>query len=140
MAETLNLENLNGYRTSGSIHIIANNTIGFTTEPEDSRSTRYASDLAKGFEIPIVHVNADDPESCLQVARLACEYRETFHKDFLIDLIGYRRFGHNEMDEPMTTNPRLYTIIQKHKSVVEIYAETLIKKRGHYRRKEGSTI
>ena len=128
VAETLNLENLNGYRTSGSIHIIANNTIGFTTEPEDSRSTRYASDLAKGFEIPIVHVNADDPESCLQVARLACEYRETFHKDFLIDLIGYRRFGHNEMDEPMTTNPRLYTIIQKHKSVVEIYAETLLKR------------
>ena len=128
VAETLNLENLTGYRTNGSIHIIANNTIGFTTEPEDSRSTRYASDLAKGFEIPIVHVNADDPESCLMVARLACEYRETFHKDFLIDLIGYRRFGHNEMDEPMTTNPLLYNRIGQHQSVMELYTEKLLQK------------
>jgi len=127
VAETLNLGNLKGYRTGGTIHIIANNTIGFTTVSQDSRSTRYASDLAKGFEIPIVHVNADDPESCIEVAKLACEYREKFNKDFLIDLIGYRRYGHNEMDEPMTTNPLMYSIIHKHPTVKEIYGEKLLK-------------
>ncbi|MCQ6276187.1 2-oxoglutarate dehydrogenase E1 component [Bacillus sp. V3B] len=126
VAETLNLGNLKGYRTGGSIHIIANNMIGFTTESSDSRSTRYASDLAKGFEVPIVHVNADDPESCIEAAILACEYREMFHKDFLIDLIGYRRFGHNEMDEPMTTNPLMYRIIHQHPTVKEIYGNKLL--------------
>ncbi|SFA91569.1 MULTISPECIES: 2-oxoglutarate dehydrogenase E1 component [unclassified Bacillus (in: firmicutes)] len=125
VAETLNLSRLKGYRTGGSIHIIANNTIGFTTEAMDSRSTRYASDLAKGYEIPIVHVNADDPEACLAVAKLAAEYRSLFNKDFLIDLIGYRRFGHNEMDEPMTTNPRMYNLIHKHPTVKEIYGKSL---------------
>ncbi|MBY0120370.1 2-oxoglutarate dehydrogenase E1 component [Bacillus sp. S/N-304-OC-R1] len=126
VAETLNLGQLKGYNTGGSIHIIANNTIGFTTESYDSRSTRYASDLAKGYEIPILHVNANDPEACLAAARLACEYREKFQKDFLIDLIGFRRFGHNEMDEPMTTNPLMYKIIQKHLTIKELYAEKLI--------------
>ncbi|MFZ7944371.1 2-oxoglutarate dehydrogenase E1 component [Neobacillus sp. 19] len=125
VAETLNLSRLKGYRTGGTIHIIANNTIGFTTESEDSRSTRYASDLAKGFEIPIIHVNADDPDACLQAANLAAEYRAVFQKDFLIDLVGYRRFGHNEMDEPMTTSPQMYSIIQNHSTVKEIYAKTL---------------
>ncbi|WP_066061552.1 2-oxoglutarate dehydrogenase E1 component [Neobacillus soli] len=125
VAETLNLSRLKGYRTGGTIHIISNNTIGFTTESEDSRSTRYASDLAKGFEIPIIHVNADDPDACLSAAYLAAEYRAVFHKDFLIDLVGYRRFGHNEMDEPMTTSPQMYTIIHKHSTVKEIYAERL---------------
>jgi 2-oxoglutarate dehydrogenase E1 component len=125
VAETLNLSRLKGYRTGGTIHIIANNTIGFTTESEDSRSTRYASDLAKGFEIPIIHVNADDPDACIAAAILAAEYRSVFQKDFLIDLIGYRRFGHNEMDEPMTTNPQMYTLIHKHLTVKELYTETL---------------
>ncbi|WP_342488269.1 2-oxoglutarate dehydrogenase E1 component [Cytobacillus sp. FSL W7-1323] len=127
VAETLNLGQLNGYNTGGSIHIIANNTIGFTTESYDSRSTRYASDLAKGYEVPIVHVNADDPEAVINAAKLAIEYRDKFHKDFLIDLIGYRRFGHNEMDEPMTTNPAMYNIIHKRPTIKELYGEKLKK-------------
>lgn len=125
VAETLNLSRLKGYRTGGTIHIIANNLIGFTTERFDSRSTRYSSDLAKGYEMPIVHVNADDPEAVLAAAKLACEYRETFKKDFLIDLVGYRRFGHNEMDEPMTTNPLTYRLIHEHPTVKELYAKRL---------------
>lgn len=126
VAETLNLTNLKGYNTGGTIHIIANNTIGFTTEPTDSRSTRYSSDLAKGYEIPIFHVNADEPESCLAVALLASEYRATFNKDVLIDLIGYRRFGHNEMDEPMNTNPVLYELIHQHDTARVLYANQLV--------------
>jgi 2-oxoglutarate dehydrogenase E1 component len=125
VAESLNLGQLKGYNTGGSIHIIANNTIGFTTESRDSRSTRYASDLAKGFEIPILHVNADDPEACIAAAKFASEYREKFQKDFLIDLIGFRRFGHNEMDEPMTTNPLMYNIVSNKPSVKEVYAQKL---------------
>lgn len=127
VAETLNLSRLLGYKTGGTIHIIANNTIGFTTESMDSRSTRYASDLAKGYEIPIIHVNADDPEACLMAAKLAFEYRKTFGKDFLIDLIGYRRFGHNEMDEPMTTNPAMYKLVTSHPTVKTIYGTKLLK-------------
>lgn len=126
VAETLNLGQLTGYDTGGSIHIIANNTIGFTTESHDSRSTRYASDLAKGFEVPILHVNADEPEAVLAAARLACEYRAKFQKDFLIDLIGYRRFGHNEMDEPMTTNPLMYQIVHQRPTVKELYGKKLL--------------
>lgn len=125
VAETLNLSRLKGYRTGGTIHIISNNMIGFTTESADSRSTRYASDLAKGYEIPIIHVNADDPEACIRAAVLAVEYRSVFQKDFLIDLIGYRRFGHNEMDEPMTTSPQMYTMVNKHPTVMELYADKL---------------
>ncbi|AYV66433.1 2-oxoglutarate dehydrogenase E1 component [Niallia circulans] len=126
VSETLNLTGLKGYRTGGTIHIIANNTIGFTTESSDSRSTRYASDLAKGFEIPIIHVNADDPEACIKAAKLAIEYREKFKKDFLIDLIGYRRYGHNEMDEPMTTNPLMYKLIHEHPTITKLYGEKLV--------------
>ena len=126
VAETLNLSQLNGYQTGGTIHIIANNMIGFTTESRDSRSTRYSSDLAKGFEIPIIHVNADDPEAVLAAALVAYEYREKFKKDFLIDLIGYRRFGHNEMDEPMTTNPEMYKLVHAHPTPREVYAERLV--------------
>ncbi|WP_409301133.1 2-oxoglutarate dehydrogenase E1 component [Peribacillus sp. SCS-155] len=124
--ETLNLSRLRGYQTGGSIHIIANNMIGFTTESEDSRSTKYASDPAKGFEIPIVHVNADDVEACLAAVSLAHLYRKKYKKDFLIDLIGYRRFGHNEMDEPLVTQPQMYALIHKHPTVKEMYAEKLI--------------
>ena len=126
VAETLNLSRLRGYHTGGTIHIIANNQLGFTTDSGDSRSTVYASDLAKGFEIPIVHVNADDPEACLQAAHLALEYRKRFHKDFLIDLIGYRRFGHNEMDDPAVTQPLLYTMVGAHPGVRRRYADRLL--------------
>lgn len=126
VAETLNMTNLQGYRTAGTVHVIANNTIGFTTDPSDSRSTRYASDIAKGYEIPVFHVNADDPEACVAVAKLISEYRATFHKDILVDLIGYRRYGHNEMDEPMNTNPVLYKAIKGHQSVRHVYADQLI--------------
>lgn len=125
--ETLNLSRLKGYQTGGTIHIIANNTIGFTTETEDARSTKYASDLAKGFEIPIIHVNADDPESCIAAIRLAYQYRSKFKKDILIDLIGYRRFGHNEMDDPAVTQPDLYKRINNHPTVGTKYGEHLIK-------------
>ncbi|HEV2092178.1 MAG TPA: 2-oxoglutarate dehydrogenase E1 component [Rubrobacter sp.] len=124
-AETLNLSRLPGYRTGGTIHIITNNQLGFTTERQDARSTTYASDLAKGFEIPVVHVNADDPEACLAATRLAYAYRERFHKDFLIDLIGYRRFGHNEGDEPAYTQPVMYQKIKDHPTVREIWAKEL---------------
>ncbi|PLT30675.1 2-oxoglutarate dehydrogenase E1 component [Peribacillus deserti] len=125
VAETLNLSGLKGYKTGGTVHIITNNMIGFTTESEDSRSTKYASDLAKGYEIPIVHVNADDPEACIAAVELAYEYRKKFKKDFLIDLIGYRRFGHNEMDEPLVTNPQMYNLIHKHPVITEIYGRKL---------------
>ncbi|MDT8860621.1 2-oxoglutarate dehydrogenase E1 component [Alkalihalobacillus sp. MEB130] len=128
VTETLNLSRLKGYQTGGSLHIIANNNIGFTTETYDSRSTTYASDPAKGFEIPIIHVNADDPEACLAAIHLAVQYRKRFKKDFLIDLIGYRRFGHNEMDEPAVTQPGTYSLIRKHPTVRAIYAEQLAQK------------
>jgi 2-oxoglutarate dehydrogenase E1 component len=125
VAETLNLYKLPGYKTGGTIHIITNNQLGFTTERDDARSTLYASDLAKGYEIPVIHVNADDPEACLAAARFAYAYREEFHKDFVIDLVGYRRFGHNEGDEPAYTQPAMYEIIRDHPSVREIYAGDL---------------
>ena len=125
VAETLNLSRLEGYRTGGTIHIIANNQLGFTTDPEDVRSTLYASDLAKGFKIPIVHVNADDPVACIEAARLAAAYRHTFQKDFLIDLVGYRRYGHNEGDEPRFTQPKMYKIIDEHPTVRRLWAERL---------------
>jgi len=124
-AETLNLSRLPGYRTGGTIHIITNNQLGFTTERQDARSTTYASDLAKGFEIPVVHVNADDPEACMAVARMAHAYREKFNKDFMIDLVGYRRFGHNEGDEPAYTQPLMYETIRDHPTVREVWAEEL---------------
>src|SRR6478672_7626678 len=125
VAETLNLSRLPGYSTGGTIHVIANNQLGFTTAPEDSYSTSYASGLARGFKIPIVHVNADDPEACVEAARLAFAYRARFHRDFLIDLIGYRRYGHNEGDEPAFTQPLMYQKIATHPTVREIWARTL---------------
>jgi 2-oxoglutarate dehydrogenase E1 component len=125
VAETLNLSRLPGYTTGGTLHIITNNQLGFTTERRDARSTTYASDLAKGYEMPVVHVNADDPDACMGAARLAYAYRETFHKDFMIDLIGYRRFGHNEGDEPAYTQPVMYETIREHPTAREIYAKKL---------------
>jgi 2-oxoglutarate dehydrogenase E1 component len=126
VAETLNMSRLPGYSVGGSIHVIVNNQVGFTTNPSDARSTRYASDLAKGFEVPIVHVNADDVEACLSVARLAQAYRARFGKDFLIDLIGYRRWGHNEGDEPLFTQPRMYEVIRSHPTARERWAALLV--------------
>ncbi|MCL6517668.1 MAG: 2-oxoglutarate dehydrogenase E1 component [Alicyclobacillus sp.] len=126
VAETLNLSQIPGYATGGTIHIIANNQLGFTAIPEEGRSTRYASDLAKGFEIPIVHVNADDPEACLAALELAHAWRDAFHKDFLIDLVGYRRWGHNEGDDPVMTQPRMYDVIAHHPTVRELYAKRLV--------------
>lgn len=129
VAETLNIGKLDGYKNGGTIHIIVNNRIGFTTESEDSRSTHYASDLAKGYEIPIVHVNADDPEACVAAVRLASAYRNMFKKDFVIDLIGYRRHGHNEMDDPETTQPVVYSKVRNHPTVDKVYAERLVKEK-----------
>ena len=126
VAETLNLSRLPGYSTGGTIHVIANNQLGFTTAPEDSYSTSYASGLARGFKIPIVHVNADDPEACVEAARLAFAYRARFHRDFLIDLIGYRRYGHNEGDEPGFTQPLMYQKIAAQPTVREIWGRTLV--------------
>ncbi len=126
VAETLNLSGLPGYTTGGTIHIIANNQIGFTTNPEEGRSTRYASDLAKGFEIPIIHVNADDPEACLTAVALAYAFRQRFHHDVLVDLVGYRRYGHNEGDEPAFTQPLLYERIRSHRTVRAVYADRLV--------------
>ncbi|MBA2793837.1 MAG: multifunctional oxoglutarate decarboxylase/oxoglutarate dehydrogenase thiamine pyrophosphate-binding subunit/dihydrolipoyllysine-residue succinyltransferase subunit, partial [Thermoleophilaceae bacterium] len=123
--ETLNLSGLKGYSTGGTLHIITNNQVGFTTDPSEARSTRYASDLAKGFDIPIVHVNADDVEACVAAIRLAVTYRKTFGRDFVVDLIGYRRFGHNETDEPAYTQPEMYERIKQHKPVSELYAARL---------------
>lgn len=125
VAETLNFNNLQGYRNGGTIHIIANNRLGFTTNSVDSRSTYYASDLAKGFDLPIMHVNADDPEACLAAVRLACEYRLRFQKGFVIDLIGYRRFGHNEMDDPEATQPLVYAKVRNHPTVATLYGNLL---------------
>lgn len=125
VAETLNFSRLEGYHTGGTIHIIANNQIGFTTEPTDLRSTLYASDLAKGFKIPIVHVNADDPVACVEVARLAAAYRHEFQKDFLIDLVGYRRYGHNEGDEPRFTQPEMYQRVDELPTVREQWAQQM---------------
>jgi 2-oxoglutarate dehydrogenase E1 component len=125
VAETLNLSRLPGYQTGGTVHIIANNQIGFTTIASEGRSTLYASDLAKGFEIPIIHVNADNVAACLAVIRLAHAYRQQFHKDILIDLVGYRRWGHNEGDEPAFTQPQLYATIASHPAVATIYGSQL---------------
>jgi multifunctional 2-oxoglutarate metabolism enzyme len=126
VAETLNLQALKGYSTGGTVHIIQNNQVGFTTDPEEARSTPYAADMAKGFNVPIVHVNADDVEACSAAIRLAMAYRERWQRDIVIDLIGYRRFGHNETDEPAYTQPLIAAKIKAHPPVSEIYAEQLI--------------
>lgn len=125
VAETLNLSRLDGYDVGGIIHIIANNQVGFTTDPDESFSTSYASGLARGFKIPITHVNADDPVACIEAARLAIAYRQRFKLDYLIDLVGYRRYGHNEGDEPAFTQPAVYQIVSAHPTVREQYARAL---------------
>jgi 2-oxoglutarate dehydrogenase E1 component len=126
VAEVLNLQALEGYSTGGTIHIISNNQVGFTTDPTEGRSTRYASDLAKGYDLPIVHVNADDVDACIAAVHLAIAYRRKFSRDVVIDLIGYRRFGHNEQDEPAYTQPRQTELIKSHPTVRELYAGQLV--------------
>ncbi|WP_109549430.1 multifunctional oxoglutarate decarboxylase/oxoglutarate dehydrogenase thiamine pyrophosphate-binding subunit/dihydrolipoyllysine-residue succinyltransferase subunit, partial [Mycobacteroides chelonae] len=126
VAETLNLANLPGYRTGGTIHIVVNNQIGFTTAPEHSRSTEYCTDIAKMIGAPIFHVNGDDPEACVWVSRLAVDFRQKFNKDVVIDLVCYRRRGHNEGDDPSMTNPQMYEVIDTKRGVRKTYTESLI--------------
>jgi multifunctional 2-oxoglutarate metabolism enzyme len=126
VSETLNLQALDGYKVGGTVHLIMNNQVGFTTDPDDARSTRWASDLAKGFDVPIIHVNADDVPACVSAVRLAFAFRQEFGHDVLIDLIGYRRFGHNESDEPAYTQPEMYAKIKTKKRVYELWADRLV--------------
>ena len=126
VAETLNLQGLAGYSTGGTLHVIGNNQVGFTTDPSDGRSTRYSSDLAKGFDVPIIHVNADDPEAAMSVIRLAQAYRRRFGHDVVVDLVGYRRHGHNEQDEAAYTQPLLAAAIAAHPTVREQFAASLV--------------
>lgn len=124
--ETMNLGNLEGYSTGGSLHLITNNRIGFTTEPQDGRSTTYSTDVAKGYDVPIMHVNADNVEATIEAIDIAMDFRKEFNKDVVIDLVGYRRYGHNEMDEPSITNPIPYHAIRKHPTVDHIYGDQLV--------------
>ena len=126
VAETLNLAELEGYRTGGTVHIVANNQVGFTTSPSDARSSRYASDLVRFMRIPVFHVSADDIEAVMWVAWLAAEYRRTFRRDVCIDLVGYRRYGHNEGDEPRFTQPEMYRVIDAHQRIRDRWASELI--------------
>src|SRR3954468_5584923 len=126
VAESLNLQALDGYKVGGTIHLVQNNQVGFTTDPEDARSTRWASDIAKGYDTPIIHVNADDVAACVAAVRLAFAFREEFGHDVVLDLIGYRRFDHNEADEPAYTQPEMYAKIKAKKRVSELWAEKLV--------------
>jgi 2-oxoglutarate dehydrogenase E1 component len=126
VAETFNLQGLDGYTTGGTLHLISNNQVGFTTDPTEGRSTRYSSDLAKGFDVPIIHVNADDPEAAIAAIRLAMAYRREFAHDVVVDLMGYRRFGHNEQDEAAYTQPLMVEQIAKQPTVREQYAARLV--------------
>ncbi|MDB4881220.1 MAG: oxoglutarate dehydrogenase (succinyl-transferring), component, partial [Gemmatimonadetes bacterium] len=127
--ETFNISRLRAYRVGGTLHLIVNNQVGFTTDPIDARSTRYASDPAKGFEVPVLHVNADDAEACLMAIRLAVAYRTEFAKDVVIDLVGYRRWGHNETDEPAFTQPKLYEVIRAHPTPRQVWGTRLARER-----------
>ena len=128
VAETLNLSQLRGYRTGGTLHIIVNNQVGFTTPPESSRSSVYATDVARTVQAPIFHVNGDDPEACVRVARMAFDFRQAFKKDVVIDLVCYRRRGHNEADDPSLTNPKMYQLIDQKRSVRKLYTSSLIER------------
>jgi 2-oxoglutarate decarboxylase len=126
VAETLNLSQLRGYRTGGSVHVVVNNQVGFTTAPSASRSSVYCTDIARMVQAPILHVNGDDPEACIRVARLAYQFRREFNKDVVIDLVCYRRRGHNEGDDPSFTQPLMYDLIEKKRSVRKLYTEALV--------------
>jgi 2-oxoglutarate dehydrogenase E1 component len=139
VAETFNLSQLPGYKTGGTIHIVVNNGIGFTTAPEAARSSVYATDVAKMVQAPIFHANGDDPEACVWVVSLAFAFRQTFHKDVVVDLVCYRRHGHNEADEPAFTQPLLYERIDSHRSVRKLYTEKLVN-RGELSLEEAERI
>ena len=124
--ETLNLARLHGYENGGTIHIVSNNQLGFTTDPYDTRSSRYASDIALGFRFPILHVNADDPEACLSAVQLAIDFHMEFAEDVVVDLVGYRRYGHNEGDEPAYTQPVMYQEIRGHPTVRQLWSDRLV--------------
>jgi 2-oxoglutarate dehydrogenase E1 component len=126
VAETLNLSQLDGYSTGGTVHLVINNQIGFTTLPDESRSTPYSTDVARGVQAPIFHVNGDDPEAAVRVAQIAFDYRQAFKKDVVIDMICYRRHGHNEGDDPSYTQPILYRKIKEHPPVAQLYSERLV--------------
>ncbi len=128
VAETLNLSTLRGYRTGGTVHLVINNQVGFTTSPESARSSVYATDVAKMVQAPILHVNGDDPEACARVARLGFAYRQRFNRDIVIEMVCYRRFGHNEADEPSYTQPQMYSRIERRRSVRKLYTEALVKR------------
>ncbi len=139
VAETLNLSQLPGYQTGGTIHIVVNNQIGFTTAPSEGRSTRYCTDVAKMIEVPIFHVNGEDPEAVVAVGELAMDFRQTFGKDVVIDMVCYRRHGHNEGDEPGFTQPLMYEKIKNRISIRELYTEQLVM-RGELTSQEAETI
>jgi 2-oxoglutarate decarboxylase len=139
VAETLNMSQLRGYRTGGTIHVVINNQVGFTTSPESARSSRYSTDVAKLIQAPVFHVNGDDPEACVRVARVAFEYRQTFNKDVVIDMVCYRRRGHNEGDEPSFTQPRMYKLIDAKRTTRVLYAEALVG-RGDITQEESDQI
>ena len=126
VAETLNLSEVPGYEVGGTVHIVVNNQLGFTTAPELGRSSVYATDVAKMVQAPIFHVNGDDPEACVRVVELAFAFRQAFRKDVVVDMVCYRRFGHNEADEPAFTQPKMYELIRAHRSVRKLYTETLV--------------
>ena len=128
VAETLNLSQLSGYRVGGAVHIVINNQVGFTTAPESARSSFYPTDIAKMIQAPVFHVNGDDPEACAHAARLAYDYRQEFHRDVVLDIVCYRRHGHNEGDDPSYTQPQMYKIIDQMRSVRKAYTETLIRR------------
>ena len=129
VAESFNLSRLRGYRVGGTLHVIVNNQVGFTTDSSDARGTRYSSDPAKGYEVPVMHVNADDAEACIAAVRIAIAYREEFRKDVLIDLVGYRRWGHNEGDEPAFTQPKMYDLVKAHPTPREVWGARLVRER-----------
>src|SRR5690606_17696785 len=131
VAETLHLSQLRGYRTGGTVHIVVNNQVGFTTSPASSRSSVYATDVARMIQAPIFHVNGDDPEAVVRAGRLAFEYRQAFRKDVVIDLVCYRRRGHNETDNPGFTQPLMYDLIDAKRSTRKLYTEALIRSEEH---------